>query len=170
MKQPPGNSSTDWIRNIVERYEQPLIRYAMRMLGSQERACDLVQDTFLQLCRQPKEKLGENAAAWLYKVCRNRALDICKKESRMSHVSDPETAALESREPNQVEQLQQQETAQSAKHLLNNLPDQQQEVIRLKIGHDLSYREISEITDLSVSNVGYLLHVGLKSLREQITN
>ena len=168
MNHSPCNPRADWIRQVVEHYEQPLIRYATRMLGDRERARDLVQDTFLQLCRQPQEKLRENVAAWLYTVCRNRALDICKKESRMSPVSDAETAAIQSREPNQEQHLETQEAAQSAKYLLQNLPDQQQEVIRLKIAHDLSYREISEITNLSVSNVGYLLHTGLKVLREQI--
>ena len=87
----------------------------------------------------------------------------------MSHVSDPETTAIESREPDQLQQLESLETALSAKQLLNKLPDQQQEVIRLKVAHELSYREISDITGLTVSNVGYLLHTGLKSLREQFT-
>ena len=169
MNQSPGNATHEWIRGIVEHYEKPLIRYAQRVLGDSERARDVVQDTFLQLCRQPKEKLGDNVTAWLYRVCRNRALDVCKKESRMSHVSDPETTAIESREPDQLQQLESLETALSAKQLLNKLPDQQQEVIRLKVAHELSYREISDITGLTVSNVGYLLHTGLKSLREQFT-
>ena len=54
--------------------------------------------------------------------------------------------------------------------LLDRLPDNQQEVIRLKFQNDLSYREISEITGLSVSNVGFLLHVGIKRLREIMKN
>ena len=49
---------------------------------------------------------------------------------------------------------------------LDRLPDNQQDVIRLKFQNDLSYREIAEITGLTVSNVGFLLHVGLKRLRE----
>ena len=54
--------------------------------------------------------------------------------------------------------------------LLDRLPGNQQEVIRLKFQNDLSYREISEITGLSVSNVGFLLHVGIKRLREIMKN
>ena len=49
---------------------------------------------------------------------------------------------------------------------LDRLPDNQQDVIRLKFQNELSYREIAEITGLTVSNVGFLLHVGLKRLRE----
>ena len=49
---------------------------------------------------------------------------------------------------------------------LDRLPENQQDVIRLKFQNELSYREIAEITGLTVSNVGFLLHVGLKRLRE----
>jgi RNA polymerase sigma-70 factor (ECF subfamily) len=48
---------------------------------------------------------------------------------------------------------------------VERLPENQREVIRLKFQSDLSYKEIAEITNLSVSNVGFLLHTGIKRLR-----
>ena len=45
------------------------------------------------------------------------------------------------------------------------LPPNQREVIRLKFQNDLSYREIAEVTQLTETNVGFLLHTGLKKLR-----
>ena len=48
---------------------------------------------------------------------------------------------------------------------LEQLPDNQREVIRLKFQQELSYKEISEATGLAVGNVGFLLHTGLKRLR-----
>lgn len=49
--------------------------------------------------------------------------------------------------------------------LLDRLPENQREVIRLKFQGDLSYKEISDVTGLSVSNVGFLIHTGIKRLR-----
>jgi RNA polymerase sigma-70 factor (ECF subfamily) len=49
--------------------------------------------------------------------------------------------------------------------LVDSLSPNQREVIRLKFQSDLSYKEIAEITQLSVTNVGFLLHTGLKKLR-----
>lgn len=49
--------------------------------------------------------------------------------------------------------------------LLERLPENQREVIRLKFQGDLSYKEISDVTGLSVSNVGFLIHTGIKRLR-----
>jgi DNA-directed RNA polymerase specialized sigma24 family protein len=48
------------------------------------------------------------------------------------------------------------------------LPDNQREVLYLKFQCDLSYKEISNITQLSVTNVGFLIHTGVKSVREKI--
>jgi RNA polymerase sigma-70 factor (ECF subfamily) len=60
------------------------------------------------------------------------------------------------------------EAAQEALRRLATLPENQQEVLRLKFQHDLSYRDISEVTGLSVSHVGVLIHQGLKTLRLQV--
>lgn len=60
------------------------------------------------------------------------------------------------------------ETAGQARALLDRLPENQREVIHLKIEHGLSYRQISEVTGLSVSNVGYLLHQGLQTMRRRL--
>jgi len=51
---------------------------------------------------------------------------------------------------------------------LDRLPDNQKEVLRLKFQGGLRYREIAEVTGLSVGNVGFLIHRGLKSLRERL--
>ena len=52
--------------------------------------------------------------------------------------------------------------------LLAQLPERQQEVIRLKFQQQLSYREIAQTLDLTESNVGYLIHTGIKTMREQM--
>ena len=52
--------------------------------------------------------------------------------------------------------------------LIDELPENQQNVIRLKFYGGLKYREISESTGLSESNVGFLLHTGISTLRERM--
>jgi len=52
--------------------------------------------------------------------------------------------------------------------LLVTLPPNQEEVIRLRLGAGLSYKQIAEVTGLTVTNVGFLMHTGLKSLREKL--
>jgi RNA polymerase sigma factor (sigma-70 family) len=161
--------STDnaWIQKAVDRYERPLIHYASRLLGDATGARDVVQETFLRLCGQSPAKLDGHLAQWLFTVCRNRALEIRRKETRMQV-----TAQLEPASNGAIAghlDIEQQETSQRIVKLLASLPDNQQEVVRLKFQAGLSYREISSVTELSVSNVGYLLHTALATLRKQLT-
>ena len=64
--------------------------------------------------------------------------------------------------------LDRKETAGEIFRMLNGLPKNQREVVYLKFQCDLSYKEISEITKLSVTNVGFLIHTALKTLRKQV--
>lgn len=93
----------------LERYERPLIRYALNFTGDLEEARDVVQDTFLRLSQQSRLPEAERLAPWLFTVCKNRALDYQRKHARLvvteAAVLDQETseaawpgAAMETRE------------------------------------------------------------------------
>jgi RNA polymerase sigma-70 factor (ECF subfamily) len=64
--------------------------------------------------------------------------------------------------------LHEKQTAGEIFRMLDRLPKNQREVVYLKFQCDLSYKEISEITKLSVSNVGFLMHTALKELRKEL--
>jgi RNA polymerase sigma-70 factor (ECF subfamily) len=69
-------------------------------------------------------------------------------------------------EPGPAATMESRDTEQSLLKLLDRLTPNQQEVIRLKFQNDLSYKEIADLTQLSVTNVGFILHTGLRKLRE----
>jgi RNA polymerase sigma factor (sigma-70 family) len=190
MTPPPA---TD-LRGLLDRYERPLIRYAQSIVGDLESARDVVQDTFIRYVRITAGEGGEedsthatpdipgdgqvatqapppsldasntkHVEAWLFTVTRNRALDYIRKHSRI--IAMPMAEERESPEMAPDETLASRDAADWLLKLLDALTPNQREVIRLKFQNDLSYQEISDITGLSVTNVGFLLHVGLKKLR-----
>ncbi len=167
----PASDPDGWWRVLVRRYELPLVQYAGRIVGCPERARDVVQDTFLRLQQRGPVAAGPDdgtaTARWLFTVCRHRALDVCRKERRMTYLDQEMADEIPSHEPGPAEQLARKEAAGFLLRLLAKLPPRQQEVIQLKFQNGLSYQEISDITRLSVSNVGFLIHRGLKALREQ---
>src|SRR3954451_7623859 len=73
---------------VLERFELPLLRYATRIIGDQERARDVVQETFVQLQRSKRQEHDNAPAKWLFAVCRNRALNVCRKERRMAFLDE----------------------------------------------------------------------------------
>lgn len=157
-----------WIREAVERYEGPLVLYASRLTNDEERARDVVQEVFLRLCSQPRAEVESHLAEWLYTVCRNRSLDIRRKEKRMSPLSESQATKRAGTDVAPDEAYERTETTSHMLKALKGLPNNQQEVIRLKFQHGLTYREISRVTELSVGNVGFLIHTGLKAIRQQL--
>lgn len=160
----------DWVRDALTRYEGPLLRYVQRITGNLESARDVVQDAFLKLCTSPPAKVKGHEAPWLYTVCRNRALDVRRKESRMNPITEPMMAVEASADPSPSEALERRETESQVLACLSLLPEKQQEAIRLKFQDGLSYKEISAITGNTVSHVGVLIHNGMKTLRENMAH
>lgn len=150
---------------LLRRFELPLLQYATRILGDSERARDVVQETFVQLQRSERRQTDSTPAKWLFTVCRNRALNICRKEKRMTYLDEELLEQKPGSEAAPNEHIEQEEAKGFLLRIVATLPPRQQEVLQLKFQNDLSYQEISEITKLSVSHVGVLIHTALKTLR-----
>lgn len=168
MNSDPTSQRAGWVRDVVDRFEGPLVRYAARLTGDLEAARDVVQDTFLRLCREDRAKVDGHMAEWLFTVCRHRALDVRRKEVRMTTMTAEKAASHPSPGPDQALQAEHRDTARQVQRIVATLPENQQEVVRLKYQAGLSYKEISRVTELSVSNVGYLLHTAIGKIREQL--
>jgi len=170
MPQPQHESLTPTrlVRQALDLYESSLIAYACSIFnGDEDRARDVVQDTLLKLYLADPARVSENLKAWLYAVCRNRAFDVLRKENRMVLSEDGEPMEwLDEWQPDPSDEAGRDELLGHIWNVLEQLPRNQREVIRLKFQHDLSYKEISSITGLSVTNVGFLLHTGIKRLRK----
>ena len=81
-------TQSEWVREALHQFEGPLVRYAQRITGDLEAARDVVQDTFLKLCREDPATVDGHLSQWLFTVTRNRALDVHRKERRMTTATD----------------------------------------------------------------------------------
>jgi RNA polymerase sigma factor (sigma-70 family) len=167
MKSSEKQDQSNDVKALLNRLQGPLIRYAFQITGDLERARDVVQDTFLQLCSEDRTSLNGHLEPWLFTVCRNRSLDVRRKEGRMNPLTEVPTEPR-SGSPDPSVSMEQAETLGSALRILETLPASQQEVIRLKFQNELSYKEISQVTGLSVTNVGFLIHASLKVIRQTL--
>jgi RNA polymerase sigma factor (sigma-70 family) len=154
-----------WVREAVASFEGPLTLYAARLLRDADSARDVVQETFLKLCASDQASIDGHLAEWLFTVCRNRALDVLRKENRMTQLRDEQVLRCLSPDPGPLDLAERRELFSRALELLESLPANQREVIRLKFQNGFSYQEISRISGHTVSNVGYLIHAGIKALR-----
>ncbi|WP_438479655.1 RNA polymerase sigma factor [Oleiharenicola lentus] len=153
----------------VLRHQAALLRYATRLLnGDVERARDVVQDTFVRLMAQPRAEVEGHLAEWVFTVCRNRVLDVLRKEGRVKRFEEGQVERLTAPEPLPGRTMERTEQHEAVLRLIGTLPKNQQEVVRLKFQNGFSYQEISRITSLSVTNVGFILHTAIKALRSAL--
>jgi RNA polymerase sigma-70 factor (ECF subfamily) len=154
-----------WVQTALERFERPLLQYALSILQDLDRAKDTVQETFMRLHTQDQAAIEGHLSPWLFTVCRNCALKSLKKEDRYIYVEHEE---FEHRRVDNVSPLQEMSRRETVERLMKHvkgLPKNQQEVVRLRFHGSHSYLEISQITGLSVGNVGFILNAAMRNLR-----
>lgn len=156
---------------FLGRHEGPLLRFVTRLCssrrGARELAQDIVQEVFLRLLRElRRKKRTGHPSAWLYRVSRNLVIDASRKESRMERRE--QLAAVPEVQPAGCCEAETREVNGVVTEKLLGLPPNQRDVLILKIQEGRTYREIAEITGLSPSNVGYLIHHGLKALAGEL--
>ncbi len=154
------------VEELLRRFELPLLQYTTRITGNNERARDVVQEAFIKFQRNGAVA-PEKTATWLFTVCRNGALNVCRKERRMMYLDEEIIESRRDDAPMPFEQIEQREASGFLMKILATLPSRQQEVLQLKFQNDLSYQEIAEITKTTANSVGVLIHTALKTLRQK---
>lgn len=158
------------LSEFVTRYQDGLLRFASRMLSDDFTAQDVVQETFLRVARHPKRLLGvDSCHNWLIRVARNICIDHIRKAIRgrkvMREVAD-QTAMVGVAAP--LPEVEREEARQMVREAIDQLRPRYRELVLLKVQEDKSYKEIAEITGLTVTNVGYLLHHAMKALAKEL--
>lgn len=155
-----------FIEQAMVDFESSLIGYAATILNDTDRARDVVQDTFIRLCQQDPGKVQDNLKSWLFTVCRNRAFDLLRKDTRLQALDEIHWKKIAEPQLPPDEQADLNERLSRVMKFLNRLPAQQREVILLKFQQQLSYQEIHDLTGLNPGNIGFLIHTGLSRLRQ----
>lgn len=155
-----------FVEQAMAEYESPLIGYATSILNDHDLARDVVQDTFIRLCHQDVSKVEDHLKSWLFTVCRNRALDHLRKNKRTQTLDDHQWRKVPSTDPQPGQETFDDDRHSRVMKILSRLTEDQRNVILLKFQKGLSYQEIEKATGLTSGNIGYLIHVGLKRVRE----
>jgi len=160
------------IEQVFAALESPLLGYARRLLGDFSLAEDVVQDAFMKLHAQFRQVRAPQP--WLYRTVHNLAIDhqrrarkIVSLDAPSSDGTTPASDAADS-QPLPDEQIARWEGIGLVRLVLETLDARSREIIRLRFNEDLSYKEISGRTGLTVGHVGYLLHHALKAMAVEL--
>jgi len=151
-----------WFQATIRDQQGRLIRYTQKIVIDESNAKDVVQDGFIKLWGQDYPESKELVPPWLYRVCRNLAIDHYRRSKKFTTMEEVEQnfEFLGSEE----EKLMNKEVFLA----LKTLPKKSCEVMILTFQEGLSYKEIAEVTGLTVSHVGVILHQSLKVIKQKM--
>jgi len=165
----PANSPVDWEAVYQAQYPRVYNFFRFRV-GDGPLAEDLTADTFLRAWgSRDRYAPGQGAvAAWLFGIARNVAAmyfrgrrETVALDKMEADLADPSPQGRPERVL--LRQLEDQRLAA----LLAALPDREREIVALRYGAELSYREIATLLGLSETNVGTILHRTVQQLRAE---
>jgi len=168
------------MEEIFARFQKPLFNFFYRMVSRRETAEDLVQETFLKLCRFGHTFCGSNAkfTTWLYSVAGNQCRDYLRHSARRPEMPVADLEESYSEDPMEIpppaqdspveEHLIRMEIRQELKSAIKSLPEKERTAIVLREYHGLEYKEIAEVLGCPIGSVKVLIFRARQRLRERL--
>ena len=157
-----GNGSAGKL--LCELYHPPLMRFCFRYLESKDEAEDVVQEVFLRVLKNTAQP--SNFRAWIYKITRNRCLDVIRTRGRRrDDQALPPASRLDADLTGCLTKLVRREQRAHLRRALAELPENQREVLHLRYAEDLSRAEIALVLDLPEPLIKSRLYEGMVTLR-----
>jgi RNA polymerase sigma factor (sigma-70 family) len=145
----------------VEEFADSVYRFIRGNLKDEERANDIVQDSFEKLWRRVAEIDYTIAKSWLFTTAYNNMIDIIRKEKRIITLNQDHENEL-------IDESHYSDLNDILNKALLRLPEQQKISVMLRDYEGYSYKEISEITGLSEANVKINIYRGRIALKNFI--
>jgi RNA polymerase sigma-70 factor (ECF subfamily) len=163
----------------VDKYKQPVLNLAYRMLRDAAEAEDLAQAVFVQVFKSARRyEVASKFSTWLFTIARNLCLNEIRRRSR--HPVDSMDTSHPEQEDQPLHQFEDKRTASAPERLLHSeleekieqalagLPENQRLAILLCRQDELSYEEIAKVLGCSLSATKSLIHRGRETLKQKL--
>ena len=165
----------DSFNQLILRWERPIYALAYRVIGREEDARDVCQETFLRAFRAlPGFKGQAKFSSWLYRIALNLCRDWVRRKRRSPLVEvldgvDPVDLAAEREPAASVEEIvSRRELSAAVEEAMALLPEEQRTAIILKEYHGMTFQEIADLQGCPLSTVKTRLYQGLTVLRRHM--
>jgi RNA polymerase sigma-70 factor (ECF subfamily) len=164
------------ISELIERHSKRVRNYIGMMVKDDDVADDIFQETFIKAVKVIDEGRYTDSGkflSWVLRIAHNRVLDHFRREKSSRQINESEAGydmigTMRISEPNTEDEMVQSEIEQTVRNLIDLLPEDQQEVIRLRYYSKLSFAEIAEQTEVSINTALGRMRYALINLRKLI--
>lgn len=163
------------LKTLILRYEQQIFTYILSSVKNRELAEDLFQDTFIKVIntlRTGGYKDEGKFPQWVTRIANNLKIDYYRKEQRLPLYENNgdfnifDTLGVE--DPSVEQKLIQEQIYTDIQSLLQYLPEEQKEVIEMRIYQGISFKEIAEMTNVSINTALGRMRYALINLRKLV--
>ena len=164
---------------VVDTYQSVIYNTCIGIVGNADDAKDIAQDVFIQLYKSVESFRGDSKiSTWLYRIAVNKSLNHIRNNKKhkvllriQGFFAAEETREIQIRDrarSNPQEISEQNEHKIALRQAIDSLPENQKIAFVLKNYDDISYKEISEIMELSLSSIESLIHRAKKNLQKTL--
>lgn len=164
------------ISELIERHSQRVRNYIGMMVKDNDIADDIFQETFIKAVKVIDEGRYVDSGkflSWVLRIAHNRVLDYFRREKASKQINESEAGydmigTMRFSEPTAEDNMVLGEVEQTVRNLIDQLPEEQQEVVRLRYYSKLSFQEIAEQTEVSINTALGRMRYALINLRRMI--
>lgn len=166
-----GNEAA--FETLLLRHKQRIYSHIFMLVKNHDQANDIFQETFIKVVRTLKSgKYKEEGKflPWVMRIAHNLAIDTFRRKKKMQMVRGDDDydpfATIEYDSLNVEENLVKDQIYDDVKGLIELLPEEQQEVVRMRIYEELSFKEIAERSDVSINTALGRMRYALINIRK----
>ncbi|RYD58785.1 MAG: sigma-70 family RNA polymerase sigma factor [Sphingobacteriales bacterium] len=170
------NGDDQSLEALIYRYKDKIYTSIYMMVKDKYLAEDIFQDTFLKLIKTMREGRYSDQGKflpWAIRIGHNLCMDHFRKVKNQVPVTLPDGSDISHLFSDMVEsasdKMERRQVDQSVRQLIEQLPEDQREVIVLRMYGDLSFKEIADLTSVSINTALGRMRYGLINLRKMIT-
>jgi len=164
------------IELLISRHKKRVFTYIVLIVKNHHLAEDIFQDTFIKVIRSLKAgKYTENGkfVSWVLRISHNLIIDHFRKEKLLNTTSNDDTSidlfnSPKYSEENIEDKLVYEQITSDVRLLIEELPDDQRQVIMMRHFQGLSFKEIADMTDVSINTALGRMRYALINLRKMI--
>ena len=169
-----GNKSA--ISTLLEKYNSRVRNYLRMMVGDDDVAADIAQETFIKAVSVIDEGRYTDSGkflSWIMRIAHNKALDYFRSQKSNNSVSESSAGynvlgTMKYADRSIEDSMISDQISADIRALVELLPDEQREVVKLRYYSDLSFKEIAEQTGVSINTALGRMRYALINLRKMI--
>ena len=164
------------ISTLIDKYNRRVRDYVRMMVGDSDVADDIAQETFIKAVSVIDEGRYTDSGkflSWVMRIAHNKALDYFRAQKSNNSVSESSVGynilgTMRYAERSVEDSMISEQISADIRSLVELLPDEQREVVKLRYYSDLSFKEIAEQTGVSINTALGRMRYALINLRKMI--